>query len=222
MHKVHIPQWATNRGRALNGSHRIEPSRTALLVIDVQNGFITQGQPCFIRGASEILPNVNSLICAVRNAGGRVVFLRQTFSSVPPLSPAAWQMEVAPAILRARRAMVPGNFAHEVHGDLTIDARDEFIDKYRYSAFAKHSSELEEYLRTAEIHTTIVTGLATNCCCESTARDAFMLGFRVFFVSDATAAATDEEHNAALLSMSAIFANVLTTADLLTMLRSEV
>ncbi len=90
----------------------------------------------------------------------------------------------------------------------------------RFDAFMPNSSDLDAILRQRGIDTLIITGTVTNVCCESTARDANMLGYKVVFVTDATAAFTDEEHNAALLSMAAVFAEVRDTAGVLRLLEA--
>ena len=91
----------------------------------------------------------------------------------------------------------------------------------RFDAFMPNSSDLDAILRQRGIDTLIITGTVTNVCCESTARDANMLGYKVVFVTDATAAFTDEEHNAALLSMAAVFAEVRDTAGVLRLLEAS-
>jgi ureidoacrylate peracid hydrolase len=118
-------------------------------------------------------------------------------------------------------SLAPGSFGHALHADLDVASDDLVIDKYRYSAFIHHSSDLDAKLRGAGVDTIVVVGTVTNCCCESTARDGNMLNYKTFFISDATAALTDEEHNAALLSMAAIFADVRSTTDLLTLITNS-
>ena len=65
----------------------------------------------------------------------------------------------------------------------------------------------------------IVAGVATNTCCEATARDANMLNFRTVVVSDANAARSDAEHNASLTNLFNLFADVMTTDEVLDRLR---
>ncbi|MFX8988223.1 cysteine hydrolase, partial [Acinetobacter baumannii] len=75
--------------------------------------------------------------------------------------------------------------------------------------------DLHQILRDRQIDTLIVTGTLTNCCCESTARDAMQLNYKVIFVSDANAALSDAEHNATLNNMAALFADVMSTAEVI-------
>jgi ureidoacrylate peracid hydrolase len=69
------------------------------------------------------------------------------------------------------------------------------------------------------IDTLIVTGTLTNCCCESTARDAMQFNYKVIFVSDANATLSDAEHNATLNNMCALFADVMSTDEVIEVLR---
>jgi isochorismate hydrolase len=88
---------------------------------------------------------------------------------------------------------------------------DAQITKTRYSAFIQGASILEQHLRDRGIDTLLITGTATNVCCESSARDAMMLNFKVVMVSDALATHTDEEHNATLSAFYGQFGDVQTT-----------
>jgi nicotinamidase-related amidase len=202
----------------MNHFDRVEPARTALIVVDLQQAYVAEGQPFASGSARAIVPNVNRLSAATRAAGGRVFFLRQTFTDEPPQALPEWQRRVSPKVRLAREAVRAGGAAHGLYEGLEVRPDDVTIDKYRYSAFARHSSRLEDELRAAGTDTVIIVGAATNVCCESTARDAFMLGFRVFFISDATAALTDEEHNAALLNLRAVFADLRSTSEMLELL----
>jgi ureidoacrylate peracid hydrolase len=82
-----------------------------------------------------------------------------------------------------------------------------------------NSSDLHEVLGARGVDTLIVTGTVTNVCCETTARDGHMLGYKIVFVSDGTAAFSDEEHNASLLNMTTIFGEVQDTEGTLALFR---
>ena len=90
--------------------------------------------------------------------------------------------------------------------------KDDLIDKNRYSAF--FGTELDERLRSRGIEELIITGVMTNCCCETTARDGFVRDYRIFFVSDATATADEELHLASLKNLAYGFAHVVSTEEL--------
>jgi ureidoacrylate peracid hydrolase len=74
---------------------------------------------------------------------------------------------------------------------------------------------MDAELKARGIDTLIISGTLTNCCCESTARDALQMGYNVIFLTDANATLSDEEHNATLISMTSIFADVMDTKRLL-------
>jgi ureidoacrylate peracid hydrolase len=80
--------------------------------------------------------------------------------------------------------------------------------KKRFSAFIQGSSAIDEHLRRRGIDTLLIAGTTTNVCCESTARDAMMLNYKVVMVHDALAAYTDAEHNATLATFYMIFGDV--------------
>ena len=221
MHRIDIPRWAIERGRLLNYFSRIEPTRVALIAVDLQNAFMLPGEVFGNPHACEIIPNVNRVARALRQRGGRVIWTRQTISEVPPLACPPWQFdERIESVRQAKRSLSDGAPGHALHVEARMEAGDRVLNKYRYSAFARYSSALDEILREGGIDTLIIAGTLTNCCCESTARDANMLGYKVLFLSDATAAVTDEEHNAALLNLQIMFADVRTTDEVLCLIES--
>ena len=103
----------------------------------------------------------------------------------------------------------------------TCSAHDLIVDKTRFGAFVPGASDLDNILQARGIDTLIITGTATNVCCESTARDAMQMNYKVIFVADANATNTDAEHNATLHNMVRLFADVMTTEELLGFLRSS-
>lgn len=78
------------------------------------------------------------------------------------------------------------------------------MEKNTYSGF--RGTQLEERLKDMGVEEVIVTGVMTNLCCETTAREAFVRGFRVFFSTDATATSSEELHQATLMNMAYGFA----------------
>src|SRR6202167_6121083 len=94
-----------------------------------------------------------------------------------------------------------------------IRPEDAQITKTRYSAFIQGSSGVEPYLHDRGSDTLLITGTATNVCCESSARDAMMLNYKVVMVSDGLATHNDEEHNAALSIFYGLFGDVQTVDE---------
>lgn len=193
--------------------------RTALLVIDMQVGFMRPGYMPIDVGF-DIADNINHLAAGMRKAGGMVVFTRHSFSDTGPAAIPQWQY-ASPAVKHMAQMLVPGHPAHEVDPTMDVQPSDIVINKYRYSALADDSSTLLQILRERDIESVIVTGMVTNACCESTARDAFFKGFKVFFIEDANGAVNDDEHNATLTSMLMAFADVRPTSEMLALIEKQ-
>jgi ureidoacrylate peracid hydrolase len=111
------------------------------------------------------------------------------------------------------KAMDKGGFGLQLWEGLEVHPDDANITKTRYSAFIGGSSTVEAFLRKKGIDTLLISGTTTDVCCESTARDAMMLNYKVVMVSDANAAFTDEIHAAALCAYYASFGDVLTASE---------
>jgi nicotinamidase-related amidase len=218
-HKVHLPEWAIERGRQLNDFHDVDPARTAFVAIDMQNVFLAPGEVFGNPNALAIAGTVNRLAAAFRAAGSTIVWTRQTVDHRPPRAMPDWQYDLSiPEVRAAVATMEAGTHSHALHADMAVGPADIVIDKYRYGAFSCPGGALEAVLEVRDIDTIVIAGTLTNCCCDSTAREANMRGYRVFFLSDATATRTDEEHNAALLTIRLMFGDVRTTEEMLALL----
>jgi ureidoacrylate peracid hydrolase len=222
MHKVSIPQWLTERVKALRGKVHafddLRPETTALVVIDLQNGFMMEGVAhSLLPEAREIVPNVNRIAAALRAAGGLVVWVKNTETDESHQSWSVFYDNLSTAERRSKRgsAMRDGSLGHQLWAELDTGPDDLVVHKTRYSAFIQGSSDLEQQLRKRAIDTVVVTGTSTAVCCESTARDAMMRNFKTIMVSDANAAASDEQHNAALAAFYRNFGDVMSTDELL-------
>ncbi len=118
--------------------------------------------------------------------------------------------------IRARtvESLAPGGQGQQIWPGLQVEAHDTQILKNRYSALIPGASPLERILRSRGIDTLLITGTKTNVCCESTARDAMMLDFKVVMVSDATATLSDDEHRATLETIFQQFGDVLSVDEI--------
>lgn len=221
MHNVNIPAEIMSRTRARRGGQSfvdtLDPARTAHVVIDMQQGFLRPGALLEVPVAREIVDNVNRISIALRQAGGRVAFTR--FAWLPD-DPFEWHLFYrrflnAETAAIQRRGFAPDGEDLPLWPQMDRAPDDAVLDKTRYSAFTPGTSGLGDWLQARDIRTLIITGTLTNCCCESTARDAMQLGYEVIFVADATATLTDSEHNATLVNMLTLFADVADTETLL-------
>jgi nicotinamidase-related amidase len=100
----------------------------------------------------------------------------------------------------------------EIHADITPLPEEKVILKHRYSAF--YNTDLEIVLRCLGVSDIIITGVMTNLCCESTARDAYFRDYRVFFALDATGTVDEELHLATLKNLAFGFAYVTDTEQI--------
>ena len=117
-----------------------------------------------------------------------------------------------------RDAFTPGNPYWDLWPSLDVQPEDAVVEKHRFSGFTPGTSELDAHLKARGIDTLIISGTLTNCCCESTARDAMQLNYKVIMACDACAALTDEAHAGTLDSMALIFADLGSVAELEDML----
>jgi len=207
------------RGGKLHAYDTLDPATTALVVIDMQNVWVKEGMPAYSPYCEAIVPNINRLAEATRRAGGRVYWVRAVYGDDAPRTWSAYmdfldrgQME------EMLDALTDGNEGAELWHGLDVRPGDDITIKRRFSALIQGSSDLGERLNAAGIDTLIITGTATNVCCESTARDAFMLNYRTLMVSDANATSSDEAHNASLNALFNRFADVFTTDEVVALL----
>ena len=227
MHNIRLPEDVLERIEKRRGRLHlfdvIDPARTALLVVDMQNFFLAPGQLSEVPTARDIVPNINRLADATRQAGGTVVWITTVWSDRTWRSWSVFfENFFAPENAgRALEALHDDSFGRKLWGELAHREGDWDVVKDRFSAFIHGSSDIEERLRKAEIDTVIVTGTLTSVCCESTARDAMMRNFKVIMVSDGNATHSDADHNASLAALFQVFADVQTTDEVIDRLNRD-
>lgn len=169
------------------------PSKCALLVIDMQRFFQSIASP--------IIGNVVSIIEACRFRDMRIIFTRHGHEDIAEDGGmlAEWWGDY----------ILHGSKDWELIKALQPMGNEAVLDKKRYNAF--HGTGLDESLKSIMVEELIITGVLTNCCCETTARDAFVRDYRVFFVGDATAAVNEDLHLASLKNLAFGFAHILST-----------
>ena len=209
MHHIRLPRWAVRRGEGLNRFDALVPGRTALVNIDMQRAFVDEGQIYGNPHARDVAPAVNALSRAMRAAGAPVIWTRTTHVADGPCAPPPWQYDPArPGVAEGVAALTAGAAGHGLSAAMQVEQGDIVLDKYRYGAFSCPAGALRRTLEGLDAEMLVITGTLSNCCCESTAREANMAGYKVIVVSDAMAAVTDAEHNAALLNLRLLFADV--------------
>jgi ureidoacrylate peracid hydrolase len=217
-HELILDRLAATRGGTRNSFAAIDPRRTAHVVVDMQNGFMEPGAPVEVPMARGVVDQINAISRAVRASGGTNVFLRYT-------TPADWETgwtvfwdRMGPAAAGHRAAFTPRAHHHQLWPALDVADADLVIDKHRFSGFTHGTCDLHAALQARGIDTLIISGTLTNCCCESTARDAMQHNYRVIMAADANAALSDEEHAATLHILAMVFADLHSSDQLVEML----
>jgi ureidoacrylate peracid hydrolase len=201
---------------------QIRPEHTALVLVDLQNDFVhpdgwvaEQQIPGYLgdTGITVVLERAAELLSAARAANVPVVFVRmigdEKYLSAP------MQAQYLRNHTHPRPTCVQeGTWGADFYGDLRPNGqRLEFlIDKHRYSACI--GTRLDQVLRSNEIKTIVVSGVATSGCVESTIRDAFMLDYYVVVASDACGDYDQDRHRATLAKMDLSFGYVIAVADI--------
>jgi len=219
MHRLRLPRWAIERGRRLNAFAGLS-SRTALVNIDMQSAFVAEGEVFGNHHARDIVPNVNALARAMRAIGAPVIWTRQTYAIEGPGAEPGWRYDLSdPQVARATAALTEGSPGHALYPAMEVAPQDVVLDKHRFGAFSCPVRRLPETLERLGAEMIVISGTLTNVCCESTAREAYMAGFKVIVVSDATAAVTEAEQNAALMNLRLNFADVKRTREVIALIR---
>lgn len=216
MHTTKIPtsviEQTIERRGVLHPLADLDPGKTALVVVDMQDFFIDM-----VPGARDVVDNINRLARGVRSSGGQVVWIAMTVSSDDSRS---WSHFYSKLLSTEGRDAHFNDLRHGADGwqiwhELKVEDDDWLVEKNRFSAFIQGSSDLEARLRARAIETVLITGTVTNVCCESTARDAMMLDFKSIIVSDGCAAHDDAAHVATLCNFQTIFGDVMSVDELL-------
>jgi len=220
MHKFslspEIVARVTERAGRAHPFDTIDAAKTAFVVIDMQNYFMKPGFMGEVPPAREIVPTVNKLAAELRERGGHVVWVKNATNDTRESWSVFHDWLLTPEKRDQRYATMDlDHEGHELWSELDVKPEDAQIVKKRFSAFIQGSSDIVAYLRGRGIDTLLIGGTATNVCCESSARDAMMLNFKVVMVPDALATYTDAEHNATLATFYSIFGDVQTSEEVI-------
>jgi nicotinamidase-related amidase len=156
----------------------LEPSRTALLVIDAQREYFDQDGALYTPHAAEIRDRLVRLLDAARSAGAQVLFIRHVVAADGSDAGRMGDFDDSPSFIAGTKGV-------EIISELAPGQAEPVVDKTRYSAFV--NTRLESILKTSGADTLLITGLMTQYCSVTTARHAHDLDYRVVFVADANA-----------------------------------
>ena len=209
--EAEILERAASQYESSNPDFPIDTGKTALLVIDLQEGFVAEGARMWTPQNLRILPRVKEVIERCRGLGVPVIFTEHAHDVSGRDKGLMWDVPLNRPIkdgaLRIGAADVP------THHEVAPLPGEKVIQKHRYSAF--FDTDLHTYLRGCDVDTVIITGCMTNYCCGATARDAFFRDYKVIFGSDLTATDNRELHEAELKTLRRGYARVIPADEIL-------
>ena len=199
---------------------RIDPARTAMIVVDMQNDFIAAGAAMETPAARAMVPKLAEALKICRSTGIRVIYTahvhRRDGSDMGLFD------DMHPPIAN-RAALVDGTPGVDIYPELAPQPGEHVVKKHRYSGF--FGTDLDIILREWGVDTVIISGTTTENCCHATARDAMFRNYRVVFLSDATATydypdrgfgsmPNEQVHQATLVILAASTAHVMSVTDM--------
>lgn len=183
---------------------RLDPLRTATLIIDMQRDFLDPCAPISTPAGLELIPRINRLTARARVLGMPVIFTQEMHRA--DKSDFGIELEFEPP------HCLEGTPGMELAEQLDVEPGDyRILNKRRYDAFL--GTDLETLLRARHIENLIVVGVCTDICVTSTVQHARNLDFRCYVVRDCVAGTSVERHEAALLCLSHVFGYVVSLAD---------
>jgi nicotinamidase-related amidase len=189
----------------------VDPRRSALIVIDMQNAFVAEGSPLETPGARAMIPRLERLIEFARENKIPIVWTQSDHR--PPYG--GVMLRKFPVIANDR-ILWQGEPSFDMYPEMLQPRPGDcecVIVKHKFDAFFE--TDLDAILRYHQVNTVIITGTATNVCCESTARAAYMRDYQVAFPNDANATFDEEMHQATLKNIDLFFGRVMATEELI-------
>jgi ureidoacrylate peracid hydrolase len=205
---------------------RLSPSDTAVVVIDMQNAYASEGgyvdlAGFDVTGAASAIGRIDQVLKTARAAGMPVVYLQNGWDPdyIEAGGPGSPNFHKSNALktMRARpelsgQLLARGGWDYEIVDALTPQPGDIRVHKTRYSAF--FNSQLDSVLRSRGIRNIVFVGIASNVCVESTLRDGFHLEYFGVMLEDATHhLGPDFIRDATVYNIEKFFGWVSTTAD---------
>lgn len=187
----------------------------ALLVLDMQNDFLTENGALRVWGGPAIISRVAQAVEAFRAARLPVLFTRHLCLGSTDKPP---DLGIGALITDPERLLREGCAGSDIVAALNPAAGDHVIAKYQYSGF--YGTPLELLLRSLKVKTVVITGVVTNVCCETTAHDAFFRGFGVVFTLDGTGGLNESSHMATLATIKQSYGQVATVEQVCQLLKS--
>jgi len=204
-----LPRWLDRVAEFRPRFRHLDPKRSALIVVDMQAEFLSCDGLVPLWGGPAILPRLKRIIKCFRAANRPVIYTKHCYFNAEVDGGATgerWGLDRNSPLLKAGRPQT------EIHPDVAPQPGEYVVVKQRYSGFFQ--TNLEALLRKLQIRDVVISGVATNSCCESTAHDAFFRDFHIFFLADGNGGPDEESHVGVLRDIAWIYGTVLTCEDL--------
>lgn len=197
-----------------NLKERCAPGVAALIIVDVQNDFVSPEGSAGKRGedvtaAMAMVPNLLRLIDEARSVGLTIVYIRTTHSEWTDTPSWIYRSSQKSGLNTCRE----GTWGAEFYQGIAPLPSERVVIKHRYSAFI--NTDLNTVLKARGIQSVLVCGVATNVCVETTARDAYMFDFYVTMIEDCSAAYEAKLHMGTLENMRRHFGLVASSNEII-------
>ncbi len=174
----------------------VDPARTAVIVLDMQNDFVKEGGTLVVPDAEGTIPKIQQLLEMARESGMRVVFSQDTHNEGDP----EWQ--IWPEHTRE------GSWGWQIVDELRPQEGEMVIRKVRYDAF--YGTHLDHFLRLWGVDTLVLCGTVANICVHYTAASAALRGYNVVIPKDATSALHPFDMESSLRQAAFLFTGKIT------------
>jgi nicotinamidase-related amidase len=189
---VEVPQYE------VHGEVRLDPARTALVVVDMQNDFVKEGGSLLVPDAEGTIPAIRGLLDGARRSGMKVVFTQDTHTEGDP------EWDIWPEHVRE------GTWGWEIVDELSPREDEVVIRKVRYDAF--YGTHLDHFLRLWDTKTLVLCGTVANICVHYTAASAALRWYDVVIPKDATSALDPFDLESSLRQTAFLFNGTITTS----------
>jgi nicotinamidase-related amidase len=187
---VDVPEYE------INDDVRVDPAKTALVVVDMQNDFVKEGGSLVVPDAQGTIPAISALLDLARQGGMKIVFTQDTHTEGDP------EWEIWPEHVRE------GSWGWQIVDELAPREDELVIRKVRYDAF--YGTHLDHFLRVWGVDTLILCGTVANICVHYTAASAALRWFGVIIPKDTTSALDPFDLEASLRQTSFLFSGRIT------------
>jgi nicotinamidase-related amidase len=187
---VEVPEYE------VRGEVRVDPEKTTLIVVDMQNDFVKEGGSLVVPDAEATIPAIQSLLRLARDSGMKVVFTQDTHSAGDP------EWDIWPEHVEE------GSWGWEIVDELAPRGDELVVRKVRYDAF--YGTHLDHFLRLWGVDTLVICGTVANICVHYTAASAALRWYHVIVPKDATSALDPFDLESSLRQTAFLFNGTIT------------